>query len=514
MLLPRVRMRSTSPWRRRPVRFQLDAAVDLGEAFREVDKSARRLPKTLDLTGIALGELRPRQLDAIRDLRALGSATNEYLTALLKSGASADEVRKQAAGFRTELEAQLRQAGLTEDAIRQYVEAATLAPDQIETAIKLSGVEQARFKLNAYLGLLEGKIPPEVATSVITAIEAGDLDGAAKQLKTFADTNPVAIDLTPTGVDKLEEAVGTVADLPRVFDPLVAATGGYSDATLDALDSVLGLGDAYKDTLSQLASDDPSKAIDWAAAMREEFAKTVAGLNLTEEELDAYYRLLGIAPEQVETAVKISISDAELFALTTTIDLLTSIDSLSPEVQLQLSSALLEGDYEGVRALLERGRCPARRRPADRRRDLPEDSLTVSRAARRTFRSVLTRRQAVADLDGLYKLIPLFGTRDDRRGSGLREVTIAAQGMRQVPIFNVAGTERCRRSTARCPALVALAVVTATSTRRSRRAAGSSPARCPGRRGGTGAGQVRSRWHGHPGGSDRCAPERPVVAAG
>jgi len=332
---------------------QLDAAVDLGEAFREVDRSARRLPKTLDLTGIALGELRPRQLDAIRDLRALGSATNEYLTALLKSGASADEVRKQAAGFRTELEAQLRQAGLTEDAIRQYVEAATLAPDQIETAIKLSGVEQARFKLNAYLGLLEGKIPPEVATSVITAIEAGDLDGAAKQLKTFADTNPVAIDLTPTGVDKLEEAVGTVADLPRVFDPLVAATGGYSDATLDALDSVLGLGDAYKDTLSQLASDDPSKAIDWAAAMREEFAKTVAGLNLTEEELDAYYRLLGIAPEQVETAVKISISDAELFALTTTIDLLTSIDSLSPEVQLQLSSALLEGDYEGVRALLE-----------------------------------------------------------------------------------------------------------------------------------------------------------------
>lgn len=332
---------------------QLDAAVDLGEAFREVDKSARRLPKTLDLAAISLGELRPRQLDAIRDLRALGSATNEYMTALLKSGASADEVRKQAAGFRAELEAQLRQAGLTEDAIRQYVEAATLAPDQIETAIKLSGVEQARFKLNAYLGLLEGKIPPEVATSVITAIEQGDLDGAARQLKLFADTNPVAIDLTPKGVDKLDEAVGKITDLPRVYDPLVAATGGYSDATLDALDSVLGLGDAYKDTLTQLASDDPSKAIDWAAAMRDQFAKTVAGLNLTEEELDAYYRLLGIAPEQVETAVKISISDAELFALTTTIDLLTSIDSLSPEVQLQLSSALLEGDYEGVRALLE-----------------------------------------------------------------------------------------------------------------------------------------------------------------
>lgn len=332
---------------------QLDAAVDLGEAFREVDRSARRLPKTLDLTAISLGELRPRQLDAIRDLRSLGAATNEYLTALLKSGASADEVRKQAAGFRAELEAQLRQAGLSEEAIRQYTEAATLAPAQIETAIKLSGVEQARFKLNAYLGLLEGKIPPEIATSVITAIEAGDLDGAAAQLKRFADTNPVAIDLTPKGVDKLEEAVGKVSDLPRVYDPLIAATGGYSEATLDALDSVLGLGDAYKDTLSQLASDDPSKAVDWATEMREQFARTVDGLNLTSDELEAYYQLLGIAEPQVETAVKISIDDGELFALTTTIDLLNSMDGLSPEVQLQLSSALLAGDYDKVRALLE-----------------------------------------------------------------------------------------------------------------------------------------------------------------
>ena len=421
---------------------QLDAAVDLGEAFREVDKSARRLPKTLDLTGIALGELRPRQLDAIRDLRALGSATNEYLTALLKSGASADEVRKQAAGFRTELEAQLRQAGLTEDAIRQYVEAATLAPDQIETAIKLSGVEQARFKLNAYLGLLEGKIPPEVATSVITAIEQGDLDGAARQLKLFADTNPVAIDLTPKGVDKLDEAVGKITDLPRVYDPLVAATGGYSDATLDALDSVLGLGDAYKDTLTQLASTaEPAVVEAWAARLREEFAKTAEGLGLTKEELESYYELLGIAEPQVETAVKISIDDAELFALTTTIDLLTSIDGLSPEVQLQLSDALLRGDYEAVRTLLS-GTVTAEL-AADGR-----EALTTYFA----FTDVVTGNtkdvpvgadttQAEADLDGLYKLIPLFGnsvTID--ADTGPAEVKIAAL-LQKFPIFNVAGSE-------------------------------------------------------------------------
>jgi hypothetical protein len=292
-------------------------------------------------------------LDAIADLRAFGAAAGDYLTAMLETGASLGEVRGQAALFRAELEAQLRQAGLSEEAIKQYVEAAMLAPDQIETAIKLSGAEQARFKLNAYLGLLEGKIPPEVATQVIAQIESGNLDAAASTLKNFAATNPVDIDLTPKGVDKIDEASGKITDLPRKYDPLIAATGGYTDANLDALDAVLSLGDAYQGTLAQLASEDPQKAITYAEQMREQFANVVAGLGLTKEELESYYELLGIAEPQVETAIKISINEAELFALTTTIDLLTDLDSLSPEVTLQLSDALLRNDYEEVRRLLE-----------------------------------------------------------------------------------------------------------------------------------------------------------------
>jgi hypothetical protein len=301
-----------------------------------------------------LGKLRPRQLDAISDLRALGAATTDYLTAMLEAGASADQVRGQASVFRGELERQLQAAGLSEAAIRSYTEAALLAPSQIETAIKLSGAEQARFKLNAYLGLLQGKIPPEVATSVIAQIEGGNLDAAASELKRFAETNPVDIDLTPKGVDKLDEAAGKITDLPRKYNPLKAVTGEYTEANLDALDSVLSLGDAYQEMLTTLAGTaEQEQVLAWAEEMREEFAKTVQGLNLTETELEAYYELLGIAPEQVATAVKISIKDSELFALTTTIDLLTTLDELSPEVTLQLSDALLREDYEEVRRILE-----------------------------------------------------------------------------------------------------------------------------------------------------------------
>jgi hypothetical protein len=333
---------------------QLDAAVDLGSAFRDLDRSARRLPKSIDLTKIALGELRPRQLDAISDLRALGSAATDYLTSLLKSGAGLDEVRNQAAGFRAELEEQLRQAGLSEEAIRQYVEAAGLAPEQIETAIKLSGIESARFKLNAYLGLLDGKIPPEVATTVIAKIEAGDLDGAAATLKDFAKTNPVAIDFTPEGVDKLDEATGKLTDLPRVYDVAKLATGEYTEANLDALDSVLALGDTYKDYLSDLASTAEGDVVEAEGQrLRDTFDKTVEGLELTQDELEAYHTLLGITEDQVSTAVSISIDESELFALQTTIDLLTNMDALSPEKQLELSVALMEGDYEEIRRILE-----------------------------------------------------------------------------------------------------------------------------------------------------------------
>jgi hypothetical protein len=180
--------------------------------------------------------------------------------------------------------------------------------------------------------LVDGRIPPEVATTVIAAIERGDLEGAAATLKDFAKTNPVDIDFTPKGVDKLEEAVGKITDLPRVYDPLIAATGGYTEANLDALDAVLGLGDAYQGTLSQLASTaEPAVVREWAEKMREDFAGIASQAGITGDELEAYYQLLGIAPDEIETAIKISIDEAELFALTTTIELLTGLDELSPE---------------------------------------------------------------------------------------------------------------------------------------------------------------------------------------
>jgi hypothetical protein len=117
---------------------------------------------------------------------------------------------------------------------------------------------------------------------------------------------------------------------------------------------VLALGDTYKDYLSDLASTAEGDVVEAEGQrLRDTFAKTVEGLNLTQEELEAYHVLLGITDDQVETAITISINEGELFALTTTIELLQSLDGLTPEITAQISKAVLERDFEEVRRLLE-----------------------------------------------------------------------------------------------------------------------------------------------------------------
>jgi len=332
---------------------ELGSALAVGDAFGEFSKTFRRLPADIDLASISLGKLRPRTADAVRNVLALGDATGAYLKSLITSGASFDRVRSESARLRGEFEAQFRQLGLTEEQLAEYIRLTGTAPDQIETAIRLAGVEGARFKLNAYLGLLEGRIPPEVATQIIPLIESENLSGAAAVLADFAATNPVEVDVSPTGTRELKEAKGTIEDLPRDFDALKAATGGYNTATLDALDAVMGLGDSYRDFLTEVVRDDPEKAVEYAAKLREQFADTVSQLGLNEEQLNDYYTLLGIAPDQVETAIELANFDATVFQITTVIALLQGIGDLSPEVSLQISDALLREDYEEVKRLLD-----------------------------------------------------------------------------------------------------------------------------------------------------------------
>ncbi len=100
--------------------------------------------------------------------------------ALLERGLGADNVRVMAAGMWDQYRKVFEQLGLNEEQTRQYQEILGLNPEQVETAINVSGIDEAMFKIETYSKLLEDNIPESVQTQLLAQLEQGDLTGAAE----------------------------------------------------------------------------------------------------------------------------------------------------------------------------------------------------------------------------------------------------------------------------------------------------------------------------------------------
>lgn len=331
---------------------QLGAAVNLGEAFDNFEKSAKRLPPTIDLMGIALGNLKPRQRDAVNDLLSLADASKDYLSTLIESGASSGQVAAEAGQLRDALRDQLVQLGLNEQQINEFVKTAGLLPEQITTAIKVSGVDAAMFEVDTYLQLLDGRIPESVATSVAAKINAGDIEGAANQLAGLAATNPsVIVEVDSSEVDKAKEKLFS---LPQVFDPLTAAMGGYTEEQENALAAVQNLGEGVQEYLGSLVeSGQTDKAVTEAARLREEYRKQFEQYGITGAAFDTYAdKLLNLDGKVIQVAVEL----ADETELLTEIQLLTDLMGAelegNPNLQALITAQVAQGDLEGARGVL------------------------------------------------------------------------------------------------------------------------------------------------------------------
>lgn len=333
---------------------RLSSALDVGGAYREFSKTMRRLPMDIDLAGAALGRYKPRQMEAIRNIMDLGAKTTDYLSTLISSGQSHAAVRAEADRLRGSYAQQLRQLGMNEEQINRYIELLGLTPRQVETAITVSGEDEARFKIEAYSQLLQGRIPESVASSIVAAIDSGDLAGAAQQMANWAATNPVKIDV---GLDEKskERAITDVMELPRSFSFATAALGGYTEAQQRGLEAMLAAGDASKEFLATLVGTGQyDEARTQAAELRTQFMGIFSTMGLNNAEQQKYLELLGLTPGQVETAVRLSGIELNSVKLDMYSKLL-SPESLPQEVRTEILAALREGDvpravaaYEGA----------------------------------------------------------------------------------------------------------------------------------------------------------------------
>jgi TP901 family phage tail tape measure protein len=345
----------------------IGSTLSLGDAYKTARKSIKGLPADLDLAAVSLGKLKPRQQRAVEGILALGEATTDYLATLIESGKTDAEVRNEASRLRDEYVKTFRQLGLNEDQIKKYLDAMGLTPEQVETAIEVSGIEESKAKLQAYAQLLEGRIPANVASTVIGLVEAGDFEGAADQLAALAATNPIDI---PVGVsvdqpaitaaqDALDQLEKDTLDLPEAFDVATAAFGGYTEDQERGLQAVIDLGDKAQDVISSfIAAGDFDGAREAAAGLRAEiggFISELTGLDPSSPEVERYIDdLLQLSGADVETNIRLAGLEEAITQVQLYMDLLAAAEIGIPQEVLNLINLnVADKNWEGVAAILE-----------------------------------------------------------------------------------------------------------------------------------------------------------------
>jgi len=205
---------------------QLGSAVSLSQAGDAFLGELSNLPKNIDATSIALGTFNSKTNGAVQSVLGLADASSAYLQTLIAQG-NYTGARDQATQLRNEVLKNLETFGITGAAAREYIEILGLTPEQVETAILLSGAEEAKFKLEVYIGLLEGQIPPEVTTLVAADIAEGNLVSAAQRIEDWIrfqnklnEDNVIRVPVIADIVNRPEE------DKPNRGRPQGRALGG------------------------------------------------------------------------------------------------------------------------------------------------------------------------------------------------------------------------------------------------------------------------------------------------
>ena len=165
-------------------------ASDMGSAFKTFGTDIKALPKDIDLTKLALGGYNEAQQKSIDALVSAGDANSEYLSGLIEQGSTADEVRFKAAALREGYVEQAKQLNLNDEQTQKYLQTLGLTPEQVETAMKLSGDADARFRIEALQGVI-AQTPPEKLTAYKAAIDRGDYQAAANELANLSKEKDV-----------------------------------------------------------------------------------------------------------------------------------------------------------------------------------------------------------------------------------------------------------------------------------------------------------------------------------
>jgi hypothetical protein len=197
-------------------------SLDLESASRNLQQAGDDLAASFEENGATLDVFTEAGRNNRAAIQAQVESILDYGVAMVGAGQTTDEAT-EAVSFLTEgLREQLRQAGLTEEQIDEYLTTLGLTPENVTTSIELANEDVSKDKLEAILDDL-GDIDAGAAAEIQALIDEGKYAEAQRRLRAIEAARSVRVDLVPgRGL-----TLSGVSGASRVF---LSANGGYFPA--------------------------------------------------------------------------------------------------------------------------------------------------------------------------------------------------------------------------------------------------------------------------------------------
>ena len=206
----------------------ITAQLQLRDATKELVDGLGAL-QGVDIEAFAAGTIQvsDQAAAALGDVAGAGQAAQQQVANALQfegdaaAIAKADELR---AGFIEVFKA----AGLSDDQVQDLLRSMGLLPEQIDTAITVSGVDRALAEISLLRDLIDRDFPPEVEAQIVLALNEGRADDARRLAGIYAEdiqddliTDPLLLALGVENPERVKAQLQELYSDPSIPDELV-----------------------------------------------------------------------------------------------------------------------------------------------------------------------------------------------------------------------------------------------------------------------------------------------------
>ena len=165
--------------------------------------------------------------------------------------------------------------------------------------------------------------------------------GEALERSTVADDQIASASALGAAYNDTKKVLG---DLPAEIDLARLALGGYNEEQQKAINGLLSLGDQSQNYLTSLLEQNKSnEEVRFSAAvLRDEYVRQFEQLGFNREQIADYLEVLGLTPQQVETAIVLSDQEVAMAKIEAYQSL---IAATPPEKLTNYIAAISQGDF-------------------------------------------------------------------------------------------------------------------------------------------------------------------------